>query len=313
MLRSRTPNSPLKRLSSAPFSLLRQKVQPLSLKLLPLRLIQNTSTAMARRMAPPTPTTTPTTILLVLLKPEELLLDSFSDEAVGTAEDWVTVLVTTTVCPSVTEEYVVAKTVEVDEVDDSVDDDDFAEEADAEEVREISLEVLSDEETDDDVDSDIGVSDASVREEEDVSRLEALEEGEDEEDEVVVNNSDRLELSRVEKTARLDRTELLCKDRNREDAPEVENAEDVVLDDSSSRTWMLETSRAIKPYFSAILATASPWGICNDRTQWKCKRRHARSTGDFMGYAKEGKEWAETKEQRVAESDLATGTAFGYF
>lgn len=71
MLRSLTPNSPLRKLSSSPFSFFLQNVHPLSLNLLPRVLIQKTTAAMASKMAPPTPTTTPTTILLVLLNPPD--------------------------------------------------------------------------------------------------------------------------------------------------------------------------------------------------------------------------------------------------
>lgn len=108
MLRSRTPNSPLKKVSSASFSLLRQNVHPLWLNVLPLRLIQNTSATIARRMAPPTPTTTPTTILLVLLKPPELPPLFCLDEAVGSEVLVATrdVRVTITVRPFVTDEKV---------------------------------------------------------------------------------------------------------------------------------------------------------------------------------------------------------------
>lgn len=101
MLRSRTPNSPLKK-SSPPFSFLRQNVHPLSWPLVPLCFIQNTTAAMAINIEPPTPTTTPTTILLVLLKPLELLeLELPSDDAEGCELDSVMseVSVTMTVLP----------------------------------------------------------------------------------------------------------------------------------------------------------------------------------------------------------------------
>lgn len=83
MLRSLTPNSPLKKLSSAPFSFFLQNVHPLSLNLFPRRFIQNTTNAIANKMAPPTPTTTPTTILLVLLNPPELPLSDLPEAADG--------------------------------------------------------------------------------------------------------------------------------------------------------------------------------------------------------------------------------------
>lgn len=89
MLRSLTPNSPLKKLSSPPFSFFLQKVQPDPWNLLPRRLIQKINTAMAIKIAPPTPTTTPTMILLVLLNPPELplLLDELSEAAEGSGLD----------------------------------------------------------------------------------------------------------------------------------------------------------------------------------------------------------------------------------
>lgn len=69
MLRSRTPNSPLKR-SSPPFSLFLQNVHPLWRPLLLFFLNQKNVAANAMIKAPPTPTQTPTTILLLVLKPD---------------------------------------------------------------------------------------------------------------------------------------------------------------------------------------------------------------------------------------------------
>lgn len=109
MFRSLTPNSPLKKLSSPPFSFFLQNVHPLSLNLFPCLRIQNTTTAMASKMAPPTPTTTPTTILLVLLNPPDDVDVELSDAAEGSELDivWMDVWVTTMVRPLANELNVV--------------------------------------------------------------------------------------------------------------------------------------------------------------------------------------------------------------
>lgn len=110
MFRSLTPNSPLKKLSSPPFSFFLQKVHPLSLKLLPCFFIQNTRAAMASKIAPPTPTTTPTIILFVSLNPPEEFELEVSDDAEGCELDivMIDVWVTTMVWPLVTESKVVS-------------------------------------------------------------------------------------------------------------------------------------------------------------------------------------------------------------
>lgn len=237
-------------------------------------------------MAPPTPTTTPTTILLVSLKPlDVLLLLSFRDDAVGSDDAAVTVLVTTTVFPSVTDEKVVAKTLEEDEEEDREDeeecDDDNSElEVGSAELSVISLDSASDEEADEytELDGSNEVEGAS----DDVEKVLRL-------------TSSELEVKKTDRLVSVDREEetssLLRKDEDvrEEEEIEEENAEVVELDDS----WLLllpfwRSSLAIKPYFSANLATASPWGICNDWMHCKCQTRHARSTVDFMVDAKEG-------------------------